>query len=690
MIRHVRLVGVGLALAGCLFGAPGHAQSQSALTLPRELPITEPLVWTRVLSEPVGSFLVQGHHLWVRSDRPWASGGGDVQGKIHHFDGQAWTTSSLYDSYDAAYSRSQFIAGIGPGIVLAGIAFYCCGSGNSVVFEARNGRWQGVARPFPRAEFPGDSFQIAQGAAPIVCLAGNPGGCMRWVGGKGIPIGRPVRDPQQWPLLLDGRHGSNIAFSDNQLYTWRGGWKPVGDPLSEELNSPESVELGTQGRAWLLDRESLLLWDGAEWSRMPTPIREPKDLLEASPKNVWLAGAGGLSHFDGKAWSRVHGIYGELFRIAQGKGEELWIGSDTGLWHGIPRKGPPSFSPLNLTRATEVQLPKPRALEVRPGAFQLTRTRESIGKEQVSEALCMAQGDGQRWLYDRKSLHARCQDEKGTEQARAWISTPMKATPDCVGCLSVTRAGLAEITTGLVRFRTLQRTEPWGSPVGYPTAITSSPLGTVWVVGSGADQGLPLVARRKANGWESFANWPSMSAMGIASPDDDDLWIAAADHYEPFARSMQRLAEPLSSDTDAQRSDGLLDHLQGRALVRYHTESALLSVAKHPTENLVVAVGADGILVELRGTDAKVFRLRSRPWLYSVVSDGQALWVLGEHGTLLRRLDKGWTSVPLSGFVRPAFTTLVRDGDRWLVGGPEVLMELRPSASGGGAATAKE
>jgi hypothetical protein len=678
MNPHSRITALALAGVVHLGSVPSGAQSRTPLALPAELSLREPLTWKRILDQPVAALLVEGDHVWARSQRPEVDGGGRAQGNVYEYDGHALVGTDFYDSYQATTSNSQFVRGIGPKVVLAGIAG---DREHAVLFESKNGPWQQVSQPFPEVPFLDGSIEIAQGPEPTVCLFGEGEGggsrCMHWVGGKGAPIPPPVAGQR---VLLDGRGSLTLAFSNAELLAWRGGWKPVGKPLSSAAPQVSAVKAGTEGRAWLIDGEELLLWDGTQWGRMSTLVSGPADLFEASPKDIWLGGTGGLSHFDGNCWSRVIGIHGSVSHIAEGRAGELWVAAGTGLWHGTPRTGDVSVSALRLTSAHVANLPKARIVSIPRGDLRLVRTQRKSGTSWMAEALALERRDGELWAYDGRTIHHTYRDRQGRRQVGSWSAPFMMPTPGCIACMSALGEGLVDIASGQLRVASATRIEQRSTPVAYPSALASDPAGRVWVVGNGADLGLPLLARGKAGRWEAFTNWPAMAPLGIASFGEGNVWVVGASDFERLAATRDFVGD-LPPEASAKRPEGVLDHLAGTALVRYRSESPLFSVAQHPQEDLLVAVGADGLLVEVRGEQVGVSRLPGAPWLFAVVSDGESLWVLGEQGTLLRRFNRAWTSVSVPGFVRPAFTSVAREGDHWLVGGPDALYELTGAAA---------
>ncbi len=650
-----------VALAGLL------SRSARGETIPIELPLPSTLAadyqFQRELDQPVSALLVQHGKIWVRSAVP-----GQAE-RIHRFDGTQWHQSvgSVISQDDPAL---DFIAGLLPSPVLAGIYYTCCGNGGPVVRREQGERWISAAINLPDTEFPGP-LAVAATTQPIICSTGSASVCQRWISGKSQPI---ASLPSPLPQLA-GAGSTAIGFAEDRLYKYHGKWIPLGEPFPHEsVKDVTAIRLGTSGRVWFIHERGFSLWDGVAHRAVPVPIAEPTDLVERSPTDVWVGGSQSVAHFDGESWRVQAGVYGSDLRLALGDNGELWVGSTTtGLWRGKPAADAGTVPKrLSLTEAQQQSLPAVQADSPPWGHFDTAIVTLDHGDTQLRQARSMIAHRGVRYLYDGSRLHASIP----AKEIFARPASPLGPYACSFGCLAPAETGIAELTTGILRITDLNGQKELLEQVAYPTAVSTATDETLWVVGNGELADRFTVGRSGPTGMVLLDRYPSMAPQGVFAVSESEAWIAGA--TTPGTATHPELGR---LDQTQPGGPGLLDHVHGTTVDRYALGAGILTAVGVTSNGDVVAAGESGLIVELHRGTQRVWQLPSRPFLYAVVVLDDCVWVLGEHGVLLRRKAGVWTRVPTPGYLGRAYTSLIRDGDRWLAAGPESILEIRERGS---------
>ncbi len=96
---------------------------------------------------------------------------------------------------------------------------------------------------------------------------------------------------------------------------------------------PVSVWADPNGEPWVLDagEPAIFRLSGANWTRMPAPVGEPRALAGTRSDDVWLVGTSGAAHYDGCAWTPVPDLTGPL-AFVNFAGENLWLSGAAGAF----------------------------------------------------------------------------------------------------------------------------------------------------------------------------------------------------------------------------------------------------------------------------------------------------------------------------------------------------------------------
>jgi hypothetical protein len=403
-----------------------------------------------------------------------------------------------------------------------------------------------------------------------------------------------------------------------------------GGPLAERIGP------SGEGDVWALggsvhDPSLLYHHDGRSVAVTQSPLAHLEALWSSGPDDVWAVGPEGAAHFDGRRWERILGLPAELHDVTGVARGEAWIGGEGGLWR-VSRA--PSAEPAIVVRAPPAPPTTRPVIELAVAGddahYRLERVSWPVDRgAPLRSALNIARGpDGTLWLADEQRAF-----EVVSGKARR-IKDGARACPRC----------------------------PGSSVGGFPdpSAAAVAPSGARWVISAGADDGLPHVGVRTAQGLRLFPDLPAAAYVDVAARADDDVWIVGG----------------MSAASDGVRlwpsGEGVLLHFDGRAFTRHRGPGGALLAVAPAGVNEAWAVGAAGSVVRASAAGITAYRVAGAPVLRAVAAAApDDVWIAGSGGMLLRFDGRTLRRVDTAAAGRDAaFTAIVPPGKEpgWVVG----------------------
>jgi hypothetical protein len=351
MIRHALALSMGCSLcfAACARQSPDGAvsnprtgvveptQSQAPSPPPvsepptttpsqaeREEPKKEPvalLSFERVLDRPIRSIaLGNPPSVAVLSDQPWV------------FDAGGWKEVPLPAAHALApESRVEIYFGRDNRPRLMGSTLDGAEGSAAIYLRLKAPGWQrepgeiGRLGGLPR----GGLFGVLGHDDPeVVCKVDDVCIVKRRTGWTTVPSGPGMPRVFMHDGAVFALHGDRVMTLGDK------GWEAPGRaaPWSGGTGLWGSPEAGP----WVsvAGENALYLREGESWTRVSSPVQEPRGLWGTSARDVWVGGKDGLGHYDGVEWRIVRGVPGPLEVVTGSGPEDVWVGGKAGLFHG--------------------------------------------------------------------------------------------------------------------------------------------------------------------------------------------------------------------------------------------------------------------------------------------------------------------------------------------------------------------
>lgn len=172
---------------------------------------------------------------------------------------------------------------------------------------------------------------------------------LRWDGSSWAAVGMPepvtgslmalatTSDEDVWAAGEDGDRRPCLLHFDGS------GWRAVPAPSSAARRGLTGVAARSADDAWAVGPDSVLHWDGAEWSATQADGLTGAATVVAAGSDVWIAGgAGRLARFDGERWQRPAARTDTVWTgSAAGADGEIWLVGAHRLVHEPPASGRP-------------------------------------------------------------------------------------------------------------------------------------------------------------------------------------------------------------------------------------------------------------------------------------------------------------------------------------------------------------
>ena len=320
----------------------------------------------------------------------WAVGVGPVV----HYDGHAWTATTVSGSYQSVWAASPTSAwAVGGSGLLRwdGVAWNTASGATGNVVHGRSAsdvwvlgspqgsawHWDGLAWTAVPVDQPNwEEFfsAVTSDASGRMLAVGSDGILYRWVNGAwsrlwtGATSETPVRVQLSAGVAASptdvfgaGFDYARDAFSPGVAAVFARHASGVSTATSTSAaDGFFAISASSPSDVWAVGRQDIDHWDGTTWTET-VALDGEADLcavVALSPSDVWVAGDDKTQHWDGAKWTEVpnpvSGTSVQFLSLAGSEGGDLWAGAGNGTllryaggaWSAVKSPGTGSITSL--------------------------------------------------------------------------------------------------------------------------------------------------------------------------------------------------------------------------------------------------------------------------------------------------------------------------------------------------------